>query len=261
MNAPRARISPPWSIPYSQTKPTELLVHVGQCTSENSPCARCSVVVVDSSVLVAAPARYLVAGIGDALSKLAEGEQCSAAGGVNFFGGRQSLLGAQIARKCFDVVLADADEALRAVECKTPNEAFERLLEATILLSGLAFECGGLSVAHSLTRGTSSIPAIHAAGALHGEEVAFGLLVQLALEPGRNKSLLTTLLNFYERIGLPRTLQSLGVPQADVESAALEIAKVTVDRSPHIKHFHRNLGAEELTAAMVSLSRHYSSRN
>ena len=69
---------------------------------------------------------------------------------------------------------AGARQALRAADAGTPTAAFERLLEATILLSGLAFENGGLSVAHSLTRGTSALHAIHEHGALHGEEVAFG---------------------------------------------------------------------------------------
>ena len=207
-------------------------------------------------MLVAAPTRYLVSGMGDALSKLAEGQQCGVAGGSNFYGGRQSLLGARIAGECFDVVLADAEGALGAVESGTPNEAFERMLEATILLSGLAFENGGLSVAHSLTRGTSAIDTIHAAGALHGEEVAFGLLVQLQLEPERNNALLSTLLDFYRRVGLPRTLQELGVPDQDVESVAWTVADLTIKHSPHIKHFHKELSAVELSSAMVLLSKH-----
>ena len=48
--------------------------------------------------------------MGDALSKLAEGEQCAAANGVNFYGGRQSLLGRSIAERCLEIVLSDADE-------------------------------------------------------------------------------------------------------------------------------------------------------
>ena len=47
-------------------------------------------------------------------------------------------------------------------------------------------------------------------------QVAFGLLVQLQLEPDRNHALLSTLLDFYEHVGLPRTLQDLGVPHTQV---------------------------------------------
>jgi glycerol dehydrogenase len=45
-----------------------------------------------------------------------------------------------------------------------------------VLLSGLAFESGGLSIAHALTRGFSAQPAMSAY--LHGEMVAFGSIVQ-----------------------------------------------------------------------------------
>ena len=55
------------------------------------------------------------------------------------------MLGLRIAGECLDVVLADAEGALGAVESGTPNEAFERMLEATIccqawLLRTVAFQ-------------------------------------------------------------------------------------------------------------------------
>ena len=47
---------------------------------------------------------------------------------------------------------------------------------------------------------------------------------------------------------------SLTVLHAQLEFAAREIAKQTVETSPHIKHFRRKLSADELTVAMLSLS-------
>ena len=46
-------------------------------------------------------------------------------------------------------------------------------------MSGLGFENGGLSIAHSMTRGL--VKARGARDAIHGDQVAYGLLVQLAL--------------------------------------------------------------------------------
>lgn len=210
------------------------------------------VVLVDSALLVKAPRRYFVSGLGDALSKRFEGAQCVAAGGLNFYRGRQTQLATVIANACFDTLMADTTAALAAVEAGVPDAAFERILEATILLSGLAFENGGLSVAHSLTRGLSAVPAIH--GCLHGEEVAFGLLVQLLLEHEHTRATLDQLLPYYRLTGLPTSLQALGLPAAELEPAARHIAEVTVASSPHLKHFPRRLEVDELARAIVAAS-------
>jgi len=210
------------------------------------------VVLVDTSVLVKAPRRFFVSGLGDALSKKFEMGQCIGAGGINFYKGRQGQLTTLIGDACFSTLMADTADALEAVASKMPNAAFERVLEATILLSGLAFENGGLSVAHSLTRGLSAIPAIH--GSLHGEEVAFGLLVQLLLERDSQQSVLDQLLPYYRMTGLPASLQALGVPANELADAALKIAEVTVESSPHLKHFSRTLGVRELADAILAAS-------
>ncbi|MEJ8858729.1 glycerol dehydrogenase [Variovorax robiniae] len=210
------------------------------------------VVLVDTAVLARAPRRFFVSGLGDALSKKFEMGQCMEAGGVNFYKGRQGQLTKLIGETCFSTLMADTADALAAVEAKAPNAAFERVLEATILLSGLAFENGGLSVAHSLTRGLSAIPAIH--GSLHGEEVAFGLLVQLQLERDVQQAMLDQLRPYYRMTGLPASLQALGVPANELAEAAMKIAEVTVATSPHLKHFSRTLGARELADAILATS-------
>lgn len=137
-------------------------------------------VVVDTSIIARAPRRFFVAGIGDALSKKFEAEQCFNSGGMNFYKARPAALAVSIADQCYQVIRKDAVGSLAAVDRKEPDAAFENIVEATILLSGLGFESGGLSIAHSLTRGFSAIPSLN--GALHGEQVAFGLLTQLCLE-------------------------------------------------------------------------------
>lgn len=174
-------------------------------------------------------------------------------GATNFFGGHQTLLGHAIARLSMEVVLADAQAALDAARRRVPNAAFERLVEATILLSGLSFENCGLSIAHSLTRGFSAIPSIHKNGTMHGEEVAFGLLVQLQLEPQANARRLQELLKFYASVGLPRTLGALGVATNELVGAAKTIAAVTVRDSPHLKNFNRVLDASDLRDAILAL--------
>ncbi|MFG1211564.1 glycerol dehydrogenase [Xanthobacter flavus] len=205
-------------------------------------------VLVDTSVIVQAPARFFVAGIGDALSKKFEVEQCAAAGGLNFFKGRPTSLAVTIADACYGAIRADGEAAVTAVSRKTADDAVERLVEATILLSGLAFESGGLSIAHSLTRGFSTVPEV--ARALHGEQVAVGLLVQLLAE-GREADFMADMLAFYARLNLPRALEDFGV---ETEAVVDGIVSVSWDTAPYIRNFVQPLSKERLADAFRTLA-------
>jgi len=61
--------------------------------------------------------------------------------------------------------------------------------------------------------------------ALHGETVAFGLIVQLVLEE-RSDGFIEELLAFYRAIGLPCTLRQLGLAEPD-DGKLAEIAGPT----------------------------------
>lgn len=205
------------------------------------------VVLVDTAVIAQAPARFFAAGIGDALSKKFEVEQCTAAGGTNFFKGRPTELALAIADRCYAIIRSDGIAAMEAVRRKTPDTAMEAVVEATILLSGLAFESGGLSIAHSLTRGFSVVPQL--ARALHGEQVALGLLAQLVAE-GRDAAFLDDLRGFYAAIGLPTTLSALAV----VDAAAVdEIVDVSWRTAPYIRNFTPELSRERLRDAVAAI--------
>jgi len=216
---------------------------------------RCSpeVVLVDSAVLARAPRRFFVAGLGEALSKRFEVAHCRAVNGVNFFQGRPTLLAPLIGDASFRILMNDTDGALEAVARGRPNAAFERVLEASILLSGLAFENGGHSVAHALVHGLSEVPEITAS--LHGEKVAFGLLVQLVLEGVASRATLQDLLGFYRLTGLPTSLESMGMPHSGIPAAARHMALVTVARSASLKNFPRRVDTGELAAAIQAASR------
>lgn len=205
-------------------------------------------VLVDTQLLVLAPRALLVSGIGDALCKLYEGDQVRGAGGLNLFGGAGTIAAAQLSIACDRVIREDAVAGLRALDDQTPTPAFERLTEALVLLSGLAFENSGLSLAHSITRG---LPL--AAGSettLHGYHVGYGLLVQFILEE-RPPAFLAEQLAFHRAVGLATNLAGLGV--RDVDDATIRrIADGTMS-SPHIGHFQRPLAADDFATAMHRL--------
>jgi glycerol dehydrogenase len=202
-------------------------------------------VLVDTEVIVRAPAVFLLAGIGDCLVKKYEVEACIESGGRNVFGSGPSQAALAMARGCFDVLRQDAEAALDAVAAGTVSPAFERVVEACILMSGLSFENGGLCIAHAMTRGLSAVPAV--AHALHGLQVAYGITVQLALE-GRGSDFMRDHANFYNRIGLPLTLKSLGLADA-----TRDVFDVIADKTlgvVHMNNFPRPVSKAEFVAAM-----------
>lgn len=126
-----------------------------------------------------------------------------------------------LANLCYNILIEDGAAAVQAVDAKAVTPALERVVEANTLLSGLGFESGGLCVAHSVHNGLTSQPIC--AQYTHGEKVAFGLLTQLVIE-GRPQDEIKIVLNFCKSVGLPLTLNEVGVDATD-EKAVREIAE------------------------------------
>jgi glycerol dehydrogenase len=100
-------------------------------------------------------------------------------------------------------------------------------------------------------------------GALHGEMVAFGLLVQFMLEE-RSQQFLIEMLSFYKKIGLPTTLSELGIepptseklapaikaicePTSTIENMPFEVKPEMVERAIlKANHLGRHLNADTL---------------
>ena len=203
------------------------------------------VVLVDTAIIARAPRRLLAAGIGDCMSKTFEAHACAAAGGINFFGGNPPLAALALADACYATVRRDAVAALAACDRNEPDQALENVVEAAVLLSGLGFESGGLSLAHSLTRGLTAHPKL--AGALHGELVAYGTLVQVAHE-GLAAEDRAGIAAFSKACGLPRRLADLGLRDPSVSDYAT-IAGPTL-AAPHMKHLGKPATEDSIIAAM-----------
>ncbi|MDZ7603357.1 MAG: glycerol dehydrogenase [Hoeflea sp.] len=206
------------------------------------------VVLVDSKVIVEAPVRFFLAGVGDALSKKYEAAQCRKSGARNFYNGTQTECAGAIAAHCDVVLRRDAIAAAEDVRARRITPGVESVIEAAILLSGLSFENGGLSIAHSLGRGFSVIPAMQAF--LHGEQVGFGTLVQLAMTPDADpeRQAFSALLS---ELGLPRRLSDFGGTGEDAQT----IAETTMATAPYIRNFERSVTASSIAEAMMSLEK------
>lgn len=202
-------------------------------------------VIADTEIIASAPRTLLVAGIGDAITKAFEAKQCYEVQGKTMFGERPSLSALRLAEAAYETVREYAADGLAIAGTQQPGPAFEKLVEALFVMGGLGFESGGLSIAHAMTRGLSRVP--EAAKAMHGQQVAYGLLVQLTLE-GRSDDFLTDLRAFYEDVGLAKSLSALGV--ADVCDSDLQAIAGPTLAAPHAKNFIRTLTEADLTDAM-----------
>ncbi len=203
-------------------------------------------VLVDTAIVTSAPLRFLRAGIGDAISKKFEAQACVAAGANTLHGARASRTGVMAAELCFSLIQRHGAAALAAIASGTLNDDVEALVEATTLLSTLSFENGGLSVAHAIARGIPMVP--RAAGSLHGEHVAYGLLVQLVLED-RPAAERAEVLALYRALGLPERLSELHLPDITEPEMAQLIAGAL--GSPSLKRFVRVLTGADLRTAIA----------
>lgn len=185
-----------------------------------------SVVLIDLNVIANAPSRFLVSGMGDALSTYFEaranvksvsnvnaGLPCGAnraKGSLLAYGTHTAFA---LAELCYKNLISDGYKAKVACDNHAVTQAFEKIVETNILLSGLGFESGGLAAAHAIHDGITIVHEIHMNN-FHGEVVAFGTICQLILENAPEDELYEVL-DFCDTVGLPVCLQDLMTNKKD----------------------------------------------
>jgi glycerol dehydrogenase-like iron-containing ADH family enzyme len=205
--------------------------------------------ILDYGIIATAPPRTLVAGIGDAIAKWYEASVSS--GNSD----RTLLIAAvQQARVLRDILFQKSSAAL-----STPGGAdWQEVVDATVLLAGVIGGLGGAQcrtvAAHAVHNGLTHLPGSHQA--LHGEKVAYGILVQLRLQeilPGDRLAATARaqLLDFYTAIGLPKTLADLGL--SEITLAQLHhAAALACQPNSDLHRLPFPVVPEQLVAAMVS---------
>lgn len=210
---------------------------------------RCpELIVLDYDLVATAPRRTLVAGIGDAIAKWYEASVSSG------HSPHTLVIGAvQQARVLRDILFQKSAAALK----HPGGEDWREVVDATVLMAGVIGGMGGAQcrtvAAHAVHNGLTHVAA-H--GTLHGEKVAYGILVQLRLEEmGPGKALAATarqqLLQFYAEIGLPRTLADLGMGELTM-SQLEKAATVACRPGSDIHHLPFAVEPQQVMAAMVS---------
>ena len=99
---------------------------------------------------------------------------------------------------------------MNAVKNKVATSAVEKTIEATIYMSGIGAETGGLAAAHAIHNGMSAVPDLRRSQ--HGEKIAFTTMVQLTLE-GTSDETFRDIAGFVKSVELPMTLEDLGMKE------------------------------------------------
>jgi glycerol dehydrogenase-like iron-containing ADH family enzyme len=211
---------------------------------------RCpDLILVDYGLIATAPQRTLVAGIGDAIAKWYEASVSSGRSTATMI-----VAAVQQARILRDILFQKASAALKNPQ----GDDWREVVDATVLLAGVIGGIGGANcrtvAAHAVHNGLTHILEAH--NALHGEKVAYGILVQLRLEEmvQNNQLAVSTrhqLLQFYNSIGLPKTLEDLGLE--DVRLSQLrQAATIACHPKSDLHRLPFAVTPEQLVAAMVS---------
>ncbi|MFM7470220.1 MAG: iron-containing alcohol dehydrogenase family protein [Nodosilinea sp.] len=205
--------------------------------------------ILDYDVIRTAPPRTLVAGIGDGLAKWYEAAVSSGACDRTLV-----VAAVQQARVLRDILLQKTAAALK----DWGGEDWRQVVDATVLLAGVVGGIGGAQcrtvAAHAVHNGLTQLP--NSQASLHGEKVAYGILVQLRLEEMEGRSALAAtarqqLVSFYQSIGLPSSLTDLGL--ADLTLADLQkAAEFACRQGSDIYHLPFTVTPDVLVAAMVS---------
>jgi glycerol dehydrogenase len=209
-----------------------------------------NLLLLDYDLIATAPQRTLIAGIGDALAKWYEAS-------VSSGHSQQTLIigAVQQARILRDILLQKSAEAI----AHPGSPVWREVVDATVLMAGLIGGLGGAQcrtvAAHAVHNGLTHL-AQHTRRSIHGEKVAFGILVQLRLEEMIQGNQLAAsarqqLLGFYQQIGLPMTLKDLDMGQITMEDLE-RAAQVACAPKSDLHHLPFTVTPTQLMAAMVS---------
>jgi glycerol dehydrogenase len=211
---------------------------------------RCpDLLLLDYDLIKTAPQRTLVAGIGDAIAKWYEASVSSGHSEKSL-----TIAAVQQARVLRDILFQKSAAAIQQVG----TEVWQQVVDANVLLAGIIGGIGGAQcrtvAAHAVHNGLTHI--FGKGNSIHGEKVAYGILVQLRLEeiiPGNQLAAAARqqLLQFYAKIGLPQKLSDLGLGNITLNQLQTA-AEVALAPNSDIHRLPFPVALEQLMAAMVS---------
>lgn len=206
-------------------------------------------VLVDSEVIARSDARYLRAGIVDALAKWYEFRPYQQKSDDSL----ALNLKVQAARLAVDIFEKYGEQAVRDNERQEVTPALIKTIDANIAIAGMANSMRDAipapGVAHAIHNRLTHQPELH--GWLHGEKVGFGLLVQSLLEShdGQPEPELLTQLRRY---GAPLALPDIGNSRAETIAIIAREVKFPAKEAVRLPF---SVAAENIEHALLTIKK------
>lgn len=163
-------------------------------------------VIVDTHVIMNAPTRFLVAGMGDALSTYIGGKVSYAEYKNNEYGAKPTEASMALCKLSYDLLMRHGLAAKLACDRKVMTKDLNKIIEVNVLLSGLGMESNGGGSDHTWYYAFCSLD--REENMLHGEYVSLSTICSMVLsgEPGED---IDEVVRFCQSVGLPTTLAEL----------------------------------------------------
>ena len=211
---------------------------------------------IDTSIIAASPEKYLWAGMGDTLAKFYESRMSSEVEILEHY----HELGCTVSRMCVDPVLRWGEAAMKQNRDGNAGYELEQVILSVIVTTGIAsilltnehiidYNTG---LAHAVFYALTVYPQIEKYH-LHGEVVAFGILLLLLVE-GKDDEF-SELYAFMKSVKLPTAPEDIGLSFDEAVGAAKKVALM-----PDIHHNPFVVTAEMITDALHKL-REYNIRH
>ncbi|WP_332238661.1 iron-containing alcohol dehydrogenase family protein [Sporolactobacillus sp. KGMB 08714] len=208
-----------------------------------------ALVLVEPRVILDSPIEYFIAGIADTLAKWYESNGLLAKVDQNHLA---ILYARESAKLCHDIPLEYAVQAVDDMRQGILSNAWNTVMETNIMASGLvggfADQYGSATAAHSVHDALTFFP--ETKPILHGVKVAYGIMVQLALEGKWDE--IRRLQPFYQKLNLPMNLTDLHLgtrPESDIRQLAARA--VSPDKTIHLLPYE--VTAESVFSAINQL--------
>lgn len=199
---------------------------------------------IDLSIIANAPDEYLQAGMGDTIGKFfechfsARGDQLAHASG----------LGREISNMCYAPLYEHGVQALKDCRANRCSEDLKEAVLANIVSTGLVslmvlddYNC---AIAHSVYYGLVLVPG-YEENNLHGNGVAYGVLVQLAVDGELEEA--RKLKAFLQKLDIRTTLKEMEIPLDRDYLQAMLTETVT---GPDMEHIPYPVSEEMIFEAM-----------
>ncbi|MDO4490760.1 MAG: iron-containing alcohol dehydrogenase family protein [Lachnospiraceae bacterium] len=199
---------------------------------------------IDLQVLADAPVRYLRAGMGDTMGKFFECHFSARGDKLD----HSSWMGREISNLCYEPLLEHGIQALKDCQQHRVSEDLQQAVLANIVSTGMVslmvvddYNC---AIAHSVYYGLVLLPGFEEQY-LHGDVVAYGVLVQLAVDKDREEMLRVR--NFMQELGIPTSLKQM---QLQLDREALKQVLHEIVTGPDMEHIPYEVTEDMIYHAM-----------